>query len=313
MKRAARSGGMLLLVLVGALGACRRGEQGAPKAEAAAAPAVSCEAAGRMNLTALAGVPELARLTSSWLRTGAPALSAALRDGAIDPLEGMERAQICQTSRRSAAGGHEVAVTMSGPGAPALFGRLSGTSVPGKQIRRQQLAGADVLVSDRTWVALQGRKLVMATTEQILGQVLATSPGDALTAATGGEDPLLSLTFSGGMLQDILAGGRAFRIAALNAIKELKVDFAADGTGMTARLATTDATSAEQLRKALASFLTTLGEAAKRDGAASPPELAARVEGRDVVVAAGFGPQVLGRFAQALAMRTASGPQARVR
>jgi hypothetical protein len=310
MKRSSARGGMFLVVLaLGSLGACRRGEQRAPKADAVAAPAVSCEAAGRMNLTALAGLPELGRLTTTWLRTGAPELSAALRAGAVDPLDGMERAQICQTSRRSpTTGGREVAVTMSGPGAPALFGRLAGVPVSGRPARRQQIAGADVLVSDRTWVALQGPKLVMATTEEILRRVLTPPPGDALTtAATSGDDPLLSLTFSGGLLQDILAGGRAFRIAALNAIKELRVDFAADGTGLTARLATADSASAEQLRTALEKFLSALRETAKHDGTTSPPDLAARVEGREVVVTAGFGRQALGRFAQAFAMRSGGG------
>jgi hypothetical protein len=293
---------MFLVVL--ALGACRRGTPTAPKADAVVAPTVSCEAVGRMNLTALAALPDLGRLTTTWLSTGAPELSAALRDGAIDPLAGMERAQICQTSRRSPTGGREFAVTMSGPGAPALFGRLAGTPVAGKPVRRQQLAGADLLVSDRTWVALQGPKLVMATTEEILRRVLTPSSDDAVT--TGGGDALLSLTFSGGVLQDILAGGRSFRIAALNAIKELRVDFAADGTGLTARLATADNPSAERLRTALEAFLSSLRDTAKPNSA---PAVAARVEGPTVVVTAGFGPQALGRFAQALAMRTPGSPR----
>jgi hypothetical protein len=111
---------MFLVVL--ALGACRRGTPTAPKADAVVAPTVSCEAVGRMNLTALAALPDLGRLTTTWLSTGAPELSAALRDGAIDPLAGMERAQICQTSRRSPTGGREFAVTMSGRALPRCSG-----------------------------------------------------------------------------------------------------------------------------------------------------------------------------------------------
>ena len=287
---------------------CRRTEPNPAPAATTVAAAPACDAAGHMNLTALAALPELSRLISTWLQQSSPELATALNDGKINPLEGMERAQIRQTARRSATGGRELAVTMTGNGAPALFARLSGAPASGKTVKRQQLAGADVLSTDCTWVALRNQRLVMATTEEVLGRALS-DPG---AADAGGDAALLSLTFTGQVLQDILAGGRAFRVTALNAIQALRVDFAADGTGLTSWLKTADHAAAEGLAAPLQKFLEALKESSKQD-AGPHPELEARVIGSDVIVTAHFGRQVLDRFAQALALRAPKPSATRLR
>jgi hypothetical protein len=305
--------GAVCLAVAGSLGGCRRADDKPKEATAAAAAATAplspgCDTVGRVNVGALSALPEVSRVVSAWLQGGSSDLAAAFQDDGINPLDGMEAAWICQTPRRSPSGGRELAVTLSGDAAPGLFARLATPKQPGRKVTHERWGASDVLVGERAWVALRDRDLVMATTPDVLRRVLA-DPSDVVRPAGNG---LLSLTFSGPALAEVLSGGQPFRAAPLNAVKTLFVELPASADSLTVRLATSDRAAADSLRTALQKFLDTLPGGMKRDGQA--PVMASRVEGTDVFVAASFSRHVMDGLAQTLAMRLgARRPRARAR
>jgi hypothetical protein len=275
------------------------------KSDGAAVPqrAPPCETAGRMNLVALAGIPALGRVISEWLQSGSNELAGAFRNGQIPPLEGMRVARLCQTSRRAPSGSREMAVTLSGNEVPALYARLAAAAPPGKPLRIETWGTAEILTGERTWVALHDGRLVIATTDELLRR-LVSGPVDG---EIGDDDALLSLSFTGQALADILSGGQPFRAATLNAVRALHVDVGSDGTRLSARLSTSDAPAAAELLAALQKFLDGFKEAMKRGGPQRPIDVSVRGVGADVVVSAVFGKEALDSFVQNLAARVARG------
>ena len=296
--------GVAGLVMAGSLGGCRRANETSREATATATATATtaplspgCDTVGRVNVGALSALPALSRVASAWLEGGSSDLAAAFRDGGIDPLDGTQAAWICQTPRRSPSGGRELVVTLSGDSAPTLFARLATPKQPGRKLTHERWGAADVLVGERIWVALRDRDLMMATTPDVLRRVLS-DPSDVVRPA---GDGLLSLTFTGPALADVLSGGQPFRATSLNAVKTLFVELATGADSLIVRLATTDRTAADSLRTALQKFLDTLAGGMKGGGHA--PVMASRVDGTDVLVSASFGRPVLDGIAQTLAMR----------
>jgi len=299
-----RGGRAALVLLAGIVStgvagtACRRSD---PAGSQAAPP--PCETTGRMDLVAMATIPELGRVTSEWLQSGSSEVLAAFRDGELRPLEGMGVARLCQTSRRAPSGGREVAVTLSGREAPVLFARLAIATPVGKPVRAETRGSARVLVGERSWVALRGDSLVLATTDDVLRTVLSSPLEDQL----GGDRPLMSLTFTGHALADVLNGGQPFRVATLNAVRALHVEIGPDGTSLSARLSTTDPPAAAALLAALQKFLDGFKEAMKRGDRQRPIDVSARGDGTEVVVSASFGKEARDLFVKRLAARVARG------
>ncbi|MGH9883958.1 MAG: hypothetical protein ACREBE_00400 [bacterium] len=277
--------------------ACHRSD---PAVSGATAALPSCDAVGRMNLIALADIPELKSVTSEWLQGRSSELAAVFPDG-LERLGEMQVAHLCQTARRAPSGGRELAVTLTGSSVPALFAHLATAAPTGLPPRAERWGTADVLVGDRRWVALHEGSLVFATTEDVLRRVLSGPVEDA----AGDPHALLSLTLTGDSLQDILGGGQPFRVAALNAVRALHIEVGPDGTSLSARLSTADPPAAAALLGPLQTFLEQLRGAMMHRGSAPAVELSARGADADVVVSAKFSSELREQLVQRLAKRVA--------